>query len=449
MLIKTLVNELRGLIASKDGDALRRFFVIGNPGLNAEVLSHLDVAEIVEILRYIEPLYGAELFAHLPAEQQRIVVDSLSRRRLILLVAAMPHDDRVDLLKRMPEEEREAILPGLAQAERDDILKLSSYAEGTAGSIMTSEYVALSAHMTVAEAIAKLRAEAPDAETIYYAYVVDENRRLRGLVSLKDLILAPSHKKVEAIMNADVIFARAGEDQEEAVRKIAKYDLLALPVINGNEALVGIITHDDAIDVAHEEATEDFHKSGTVGKIEGSLKTAGTWLLYRKRVFWLVVLVFGNIFSGAGIAYFEDTIASYVALVFFLPLLIDSGGNAGSQAATLMVRALATGEVVMRDWVKMLGREVLVAACLGLTMAVAVSGIGLFRGGPEIALVVASTMVVVVIVGSLIGMSLPFALTKLKFDPATASAPLITSIADAAGVIIYFSIATAILPGLA
>lgn len=168
-------------------------------------------------------------------------------------------------------------------------------------------------------------------------------------------------------------------------------------------------------------------------------------LMYRKRVFWLVLLVFGNLFSGAGIAHFEDTIHAYVALVFFLPLLIDSGGNAGSQSATLMVRALATGEVIGKDWAKMLGREVMIAGLLGVTMAVAVSMLGLWRGGPEIALVVAITMQIVVIVGSVVGMSLPFILSKLKFDPASASAPLITTIADAVGVIIYFSVATMIL----
>jgi magnesium transporter len=199
------------------------------------------------------------------------------------------------------------------------------------------------------------------------------------------------------------------------------------------------------MDVAEQEATEDFHSIGTVGKLEKSVRDAGVPLLYRKRVLWLVLLVFGNIISGAGIAYFEDTIAAYVALVFFLPLLIGSAGNAGSQAATLMVRALATGDVHTRDWGRMLRRELGVAGLLGLTMAVAVSVLGIFRGGQEIALVVALTMVVVVIIGSMVGVSLPFLLSCFKLDPATASVPLITSIADAAGVIIYFSMASALL----
>jgi len=202
------------------------------------------------------------------------------------------------------------------------------------------------------------------------------------------------------------------------------------------------VTYDDALDVQKEETDISFVKTSAVGGLGTSMLSASVGLLYRKRVPWLVVLVFGNIFSGAGIAYFEDTIAAYVALVFFLPLLVDSGGNAGSQSATLMVRALATGDVRMSDWGRMLGREVVVAGGLGLTMAAAVSVIGVFRGGPEIAMVVALTMVIIVLIGSLIGMSLPFLLNRLKLDPAAASAPLITSLADAIGVVIYFAMAT-------
>lgn len=207
-----------------------------------------------------------------------------------------------------------------------------------------------------------------------------------------------------------------------------------------------IVTYDDAMDVAEEAATEDFHKSGgAFGALGASVREASVPRLYRMRVFWLVVLVFGNIFSGASIAHFEDTIAAHLTLLFFLPLLIASAGNAGSQAATLMVRALATGDVQVRDWGWMLGREFLVAALLGLTMALAISGIGVWRGGVEVAQVVAVTMVLVVIVGSLIGMSLPFAMSRLNMDPATASGPLVTSIADVAGVLIYFGIASMML----
>ncbi|MGH8588961.1 MAG: magnesium transporter, partial [Gammaproteobacteria bacterium] len=217
-------------------------------------------------------------------------------------------------------------------------------------------------------------------------------------------------------------------------------------IVNGGDKLVGIVTYDDALDVVEAEATEDFHKGATVGKLDGSVREAALNLLYRKRVFWLVLLVFGNLFSGAGIAYFEDTITAYVGLVFFLPLLVGSAGNAGSQASTLMVRALATGDVMLKDWGRMLGRELVVAAALGLTMAIAVYGVGVMRGGAELALVVALAMLFAVMTGGLIGVSLPFMLSRFKLDPATASAPLVTTIADVTGVVIYFSIASIYLP---
>ena len=212
--------------------------------------------------------------------------------------------------------------------------------------------------------------------------------------------------------------------------------------------MVGIVTHDDAMDVAESEATEDFHKGMSIGQLEDGVSRVKLWSLYRKRVFWLVLLVFANLFSGAGIAYFEETIAAQVALVFFLPLLIGSGGNAGAQAATLMVRGMATGDVGVKDWGKLLGRELLVAGSLGITMAIAVTPIGIMRGGEALAMVVAFSMVTIVLFGSLLGMCLPFVLERFKVDPATASAPLVTTLIDASGVVIYFSIATLLLTGL-
>jgi magnesium transporter len=235
------------------------------------------------------------------------------------------------------------------------------------------------------------------------------------------------------------------DDVEDAARKIARYDVIALPVVDHDGKLVGIITHDDALDVMEAEATEDFHRVGTVTNLESGVGTASVGMLYRARIVWLMLLVFGNIFSGAGIAHFEDTIAAHLALMFFLPILIASGGNAGSQSATLMVRALATGEIGMSDWGRVLGRELVVAVLLGLSMAAAIAIIGVVRGGWEIALVIALSMILIVIVGSLIGMVLPFLLSRFNMDPATASTPLVTSIADATGVLIYFSIANTIL----
>ncbi|MFD1910930.1 magnesium transporter [Halodurantibacterium flavum] len=406
------------------------------------IVGNLPVADIARVLLCLAEDKQATLFGYFDHDLQVDLARALDRRELARIFGRMPHDERADLFTDLDEAQRNVLLPGLAQAERDDLIRLSGWPEGTVGSVMTSDYATLPPHLTTVEAVAHLRLVAPDAETIYHSYVVDEDRRLVGVVSLRDLIVARDDAAVSEVMRRDAPSLRAADKRQKAVELIAKYDLLALPVLDEEGRLAGIVTYDDALDVQKEETDISFVKTSAVAGLGTNMLQASVGLLYRKRVPWLVILVFGNIFSGAGIAYFEDTIAAYVALVFFLPLLVDSGGNAGSQSATLMVRALATGDVRMSDWGRMLGREVLVAGGLGLTMAAAVSVIGVFRGGPEIAMVVALTMVIIVLIGSLIGMSLPFLLNRLKLDPAAASAPLITSLADAIGVVIYFAMAT-------
>jgi magnesium transporter len=387
----------------------------------------------------------AGVFGYFARDFQVELAHTAPRAKLARIVTEMHSDERADLFNELSEEQQDALLPALAQAEREDIRRLAGYEEGTAGSIMTSDYALLNETLSAAQAIEKLRHEAPDKETIYRAYVTRPDRRLVGAVRLRDLILAAPRTLVRELMEEDPVCVTVDEDQEEVARKISRYDVLALPVVDADHRMVGIVTHDDAMDVIQEEATEDFHKVGSVGELDTSVRDASIGLLYRKRIAWLVLLVFGNLLSGAGIHFYEDTIASVVALVFFLPLLIGSSGNAGSQAATLMVRALATGDVQLKDWGRMLAREVLIALLLGLTMALAVSGIGWYRGGPGVAVAVALTMVLVVVVGSLIGMLLPFLLSRFKLDPATASAPLVATLADASGVFIYFGVATAIL----
>ena len=419
-------------------------------------LPSVDLADILELLdptlswRLLECLPDrADVFSYFEPEQQVRMAREFPRATLAQLVSEMPADERTDLFKRFDQNQRDILLPALAHAEREDIRRLSAYVEGTAGALMTSDYATLQKEMTVAQAMAYLRDEAPDAETIYQAYVIDDKRRLLGTVSLRDLILADLHKTIEDLMISDVVSADVIDDQEDIAKKIARYDLLALPILDQYRVLVGIVTYDDAMDVASEEVTEDIHKSAGVSTIIGSLKDASIGLLYRKRIFWLVLLVFGNLFSGAGIAHYEDIIAANIVLVFFLPLLVDSGGNAGSQSATLMVRALATGEVVMRDWLQLIGREALVALALGCTMAAAVSILGYIRGDETVALVLALSMVSIVMIGCMIGMSLPFVLSKFNFDPASASAPLITSVCDATGVVIYLFIASKLLEDVA
>lgn len=384
----------------------------------------------------------ATVFSYLGADHQVQFANQFPRASFAKLVGEMPADERTDLFKHFDQGQRNALLPALAQAEREDIRKLSAYVEGTAGALMTSDYATLEKHMTVSEALDSLRSEAPDAETIYNAYVIDSKRKLLGVISLRSLILANPDNPIDELIVQKPVYCKVTDKQEKVAKKIARYDLIALPILDDKKAIVGIVTHDDALDVERKEATEDFHLAAGVESTLGNLKEASIALLYRKRVFWLMLLIFGNLFSGAGIAHFEDIIAANIVLVFFLPLLVDSGGNAGSQSATLMVRALATGEVVMRDWIGLLGRETLVALCLGITMAMAVSVLGYIRGDEVIALILALSMVAIVLIGAVVGMSLPFVLNRMGFDPASASAPLITSICDASGVVIYLFIAS-------
>ena len=420
-----------------------------------DAIKSLHSADLADVLEQLEPSLAwrllerlperAEVFTFFEPDQQVRIAREFPRATLANLVSEMPADERTDLFKRFDQNQRDMLLPALAHAEREDIRKLSEYVEGTAGALMTSDYATLKKDMTVAQAMAYLRDEAPDAETIYQAYIVSDKRKLLGEVSLRDLILADLNKSIQDLMISDVVHALVTDDQEDIAKKIARYDLLALPITDERGVLVGIVTYDDAMDVVSEEATDDIHKSAGVSTIVGNLKDASIALLYRKRIFWLLLLVFGNLFSGAGIAHYEDIIAANIVLVFFLPVLVDSGGNAGSQSATLMVRALATGEVVMRDWLYLIGREAIVALTLGCTMAVAVSLLGYIRGDSTIALVLALSMVSIVMIGCMIGMSLPFVLSKFNLDPASASAPLITSVCDATGVVIYLFIASRLL----
>lgn len=433
------------LLVQADPDAVREFLDTAHPVDVATFLEELSAGTAQAHLLSLPLDRRTEVFGYLTPTTQVALAQRLDRRQLARIVTEMDSDDRADLFNRLSPEQQEALLPGLAQAEREDIRRLAAHAEGTAGALMTSDYVALRPDLSVRDALDVLRKEAPDKETIYRAYVVDAQRRLLGTVRLQELILARPETRVDEVMEQETLAVLVEDEQEDVARKIARYDVIAVPVVDSEDRLVGIVTHDDALDALQEEATEDFHRIGTVGKLTESVRNASVGMLYRKRIFWLGLLVFGNLFSGAGIAYFEDTISAHVALVFFLPLLIGSSGNAGAQAATMMVRAIATGDVVMRDWGRMLARELLIALALGLTMSLAVAAIGVVRGGPDIALVVALTMVLVVLVGSLIGMSLPFLLSRLNLDPATASAPLVTTIADAIGVVIYFTVATLVL----
>ena len=449
MVSDVLMAGLPVALREGDQDSVQRLIAELNPADIADLIRALtEQALDIPLLMSLDLERRADTFGYLPITAQTDIAARLSTGALAELVTEMPSDERADLVKQLDDSVRHTLFKRLAREEREDLRRLASYREGSAGAVMTSDYASIPSGTRIAEALDILRNTAPDKETIYQCYVVDASHRLLGTVSLKQLILAPANQLIDELMLRDIVCADVDSSQEEVARLISRYDLIALPIVNHDETMVGIVTYDDAMDVAEAEATEDIHKGATVGRLETTLRDASINELYRKRVGWLVVLVFANIFTGAGIAFFEDVIAANLALLFFLPLLVASAGNAGAQSATLLVRGLATGDVSGRDALKLLGREILVAGALGLTMSAAVMAVGVLRAGFDVALVVSLTMMLVVMVGSLIGMVLPFALVRFKFDPATASTPLITTIADVSGVLIYFAIASAMLAHL-
>lgn len=409
------------------------------------------------VLASVPPERRAEIFVHLSLDAQIETALDMTRAEVTGLVAAMPHDDRVDLLKRIPDACRQAVMPALAQAEREDIRRLSSYPEGTAGAVMTSEYASLSPGMTAGEAIGKLRLEAPDKETIYYAYVLDEARRLVGFVSLKDLILARPDSLVTELMNREVISARAGDDQEEVVRKIARYDLLALPVVDDRGVLVGIVTHDDAIDVLHQEHTEDMEKFAAItGSHEGQAYLSTTALAhFRNRAFWVVLLAALGLVSGFIISSFESTLANLLILTLYMPMIAAAGGNVGSQSATVVIRALTLGHIRPRDALRVFLKEFQVAALLGGILAVLTfAKVSFLSHGtvlPEgvtlakVGLVVGLALCAQVITATILGAALPILAVRLGRDPAVAASPSLTTLVDITGLLLYFGAARMIL----
>jgi len=452
-----LVPELRELLASNNVQGLQEFCTSSHPADIAEFLSGLETREIWEVLSRIDPRVAADVFVELDDDTQTAVIDLLGRHEFARLVTVMSPDERADLVKRLPEDRLEALLPSLAQAEREDIRRLASYPEGTAGSVMTSDYATLSPDLTAAEAIAKLRREAPDKETIYYAYVVDERRKLLGFVSLKDLILARSDARVADLMHEDVIFAKADDDQEDAARKIAKYDLIALPVVNGHGTLVGIITYDDAIDIITQENQEDMEKFMAIG---GSHETAAYlrtpfWSHFKNRCAWVVVLALLGLISGAIVQNFEGLLVQFAILATFMPMLADTGGNTGSQSATLVVRALALGEVSPRDVFRVISKELGVALLLALVLAALTFWrVWLFAGGStlpqgfslnRVGFAVSLALGLQVVTSTLIGAVLPLGAAKLKCDPAVVASPALTTIVDISGLLIFFGTAKIVL----
>jgi len=447
--------DLHAMILKHRVDEIRGFCTDVHPAGVADVLQRLASAEIWDVLQTVDAALRAEIFSHLAEDAQDKLMLHLDRKAAAQLLTDMPPDDRADLFRRLPEDQRTGILPAMAQAEREDIRRLASYEEGTVGSVITSDYAVLEAGITVTEAIDRLRLAAPDTETIYVAYVVDSHRRLIGFVSLRELILALPHRRVDDIMHTDAAFARLDEDQETAARRLQKYDLIALPVVDANDVLVGILTHDDAFDILVEEQQEDLEKLVAIGGTHepGVYMKTSPWRHFLNRVLWVVGLAGVGLLSGQVVQHYEELLLLYPMLAMFLPLLVDAGGNTGSQSATLVIRALALGEVRPGDVWRVILNEGMVAAMLGLVLGSVAwlrivvfpgnlpDGIGAMRVGCAVAL----ALTLQVVSATLLGAMLPLLAHRCKLDPAVVASPALTTAVDVTGLLIYFSCASVIL----
>ena len=415
-------------------------------GLNrtdlARLFLRIDDADFVLIFRLLEKNQALELFESLDAEQQARLIALMEDPESLRIVEELDPDDRARLFEELPAKVAKRILDSMNPGAVAQLNLLLGYPEGSAGRYMTPRYLAVGERQTVGETLAGLHATDLRPDEMEMIYVIGPGRIYRGHLRLGSLLKASPDQEAEELSTAPDIFVRTTDPRTRAAGLILEHDLPAIAVVDAENRLIGSVTFDDAMDVSEEEETEDFHKLGSVQDLGMNFREASVGLLYRKRFPWLMLLILVNVVSGSGIAFFEETIASAFALVIFLPLLIDSGGNAGSQSATLVIRSMAMGDVHVKDWLALMTKEIAVAASIGLTLGIAVSLVGFWRGGPEIGIVVALSMVAVILIGSLIGLSLPFILTRLNLDPATASAPLVTSIADITGVLVYFSIAT-------
>lgn len=444
-----LKPDLREMLTEQDVRGMAEFCDVLHPAVTAEVLEGFEIAELLHVLDSCPLRKQVEILEYLPLAVQVSIVESLDqtdRKRLSRLLEEMSSDDRVDLLSELSEAQVERLLPLIAQAERNDIRKLLSFPEESAGSVMTTEYASLPENILVREAIERLRKQAPNRETIYYIYVIDEKRQLLGLVSLRDLILASPDARVADIMTRDVISVRVDDDQEDVAADLQKFNFIAIPVVDDQNRLVGIITHDDAMDILEEEATEDAHLAGAVAPLEESYLETSLLTVFRKRGGWLAVLSITAVLIAAILQRLQYISDLYVWMIGFMPLVLSAGGNAGSQSATLVIRMLAVEDSTRHVAVRIAYRELIMGVMLGCFLATIGFAFAWWFVDFRVGMIVALTMTLVVVNGTVWGAMLPLLFRKMGMDPAMMSNPLIAAISDMMGVLIYFAVAIS-MPG--
>lgn len=441
------LDEIKELLDTKQYTKLRQYLAELNDADIASLMEEMEEEEMLKIFRIMPKDLAADVFSYLDLDNQHLIITSLTDKEAANIINNLMADDATDMLEEMPANVVKRLLANASPEVRRDINHLLQYPEDSAGSIMTVEYVDLKENLTVDQSIDRIRKVGVDSETINICYVLDPQRKLVGTVALRYLLLSQGDEVIGDIMHENVIAISTLMDQEEVAKQFKKYDFTSMPVVDNENRLVGIITVDDIVDIMEEETTEDMEKMAAIVPSDKPYMKTTVWETFKKRIPWLLLLMVSATFTGQIITSFEDALSVYVVLTAFIPMLMDTGGNAGGQASVTVIRGLSLGEIVYKDVPKVVWKEIRVSILCGVSLAAAnfIKLMFFDRVGVYVALVVCITLVSAVMMAMLVGCILPVVAKKIGFDPAVMASPFITTIVDALSLLVYFQVSTIIL----
>ena len=441
-----MINQIKEFLSNKNYKELKEFLKTLNEADVAECLNELTKEEDAIVFRLLNKNEAADIFADMDPDAQENIIASMSDKEISNIVSGLFADDVADLVEELPANLVKRIVKNTTQETRKVVNELLKYPEDSAGSIMTVEYIDLKEDDTVKQAFKRIKSTGLKKETVYTAYVTDSNRRLVGVLSVKELLMAEPRKKVKSLMETNVITVNTNTDKEEVAKMFDKYDFLAMPVVDSENRLVGIVTVDDALDIFTEEHEEDFEKMAAMKPLEENYLKSSIFTQYKNRIIWLLVLMLSSIITGKIITNYQNAFAAVPLLVSFIPMIMDTGGNCGSQASTMVIRALATDEVEPKDFLKVWFKEIQISLLVGVSLAV-VNGIRIYieYGNLFLSLTIGCTLIITAIVAKSIGCLLPIFAKQLRLDPAYMASPMITTIVDALSLMVFFNVALALM----
>ncbi len=444
--METNLEKIKDLLTNKKYNELKKILNELNSADIPGILEEFDKEDVIRIFRLLSKEQAGEAFSYMESDMREKLLEDLTDRELKSVIDELFMDDTVDLIEEMPSNVVKRILKLVNKEDRNTINELLKYPEDSAGSIMTTEFIDLKENMTAEQALKRIRKIGTDSETIYTCYVLTEKRILKGIINIKDILIAPKEKLIKELMETNIISANTLEDQEEVAKKFDKYDFYALPVVDNESRLVGIITVDDAINVLQDEAQEDFEKMAAITPTEEGYFETSVWKHAKNRIVWLLILMLSAAITGNILAQYEAAFAVAPLLVAFIPMIMGTGGNCGSQSSTLIIRGLATDEIKLKDIFRVIWKEIRVAFIVGVALAIvnAIRVIIQYRD-IQLAVVLGITLIVTTIISKVLGCVLPMLAKRLKLDPAIMAAPLITTLVDVCSILVYFQVATSIM----